>query len=162
MSNSLWPQELQPTTLPCPWNSPGKTTGVGCHCLLQWIFLTQQPNPHLLHWQADSLPLRHQGSPPSPQSNMTFENNSPPIQIWSANGKELACTQLSNKASNLSKTKNTKKHIYRNGENRSRIMSFSDFSSVNFAVKCYFVKENIKKKHLQQVHNHQKNPHLIV
>ena len=162
MSNSLWLQELQPTTLPCPWNSPGKTTGVGCHCLLQWIFLTQRSNPHLLHWQVDSLPLRHQGSPPSPQSNMTFENNSPHIQIWSANGKELACTQPSNKASNLSKTKNAKKYIYRNGENRCRILWFSHFSSVNFAVKCYFVKENIKKMHLQQVHNHQKNPHLIV
>ena len=26
------------------------------------IFLDQGPNPHLLHWQADSLPLSHQGS----------------------------------------------------------------------------------------------------
>ena len=25
----------QPTRLPCPWDSPGKSTGVGCHCLLQ-------------------------------------------------------------------------------------------------------------------------------
>ena len=27
----LW----QPTRLPCPWDSPGKNTGVGCHFLLQ-------------------------------------------------------------------------------------------------------------------------------
>ena len=27
----------QPTRLPCPWDSPGKNTGVGCHCLLQCI-----------------------------------------------------------------------------------------------------------------------------
>ena len=26
---------------PCPWDSPGKNTGVGCHALLQGIFLTQ-------------------------------------------------------------------------------------------------------------------------
>ena len=39
---------------------PGKDTGVGCHFLLQGIFLTQRSNPHLLHWQADSLPLSHQ------------------------------------------------------------------------------------------------------
>ena len=26
---------MQPTRLPCPWDSPGKNTGVGCHCLLQ-------------------------------------------------------------------------------------------------------------------------------
>ena len=25
----------------CPWNSPGKNTGVGCHFFLQGIFLTQ-------------------------------------------------------------------------------------------------------------------------
>ena len=26
---------LQPIRLPCPWDSPGKNTGVGCHFLLQ-------------------------------------------------------------------------------------------------------------------------------
>ena len=31
---------------------PGKNTGVGCHFLLQAIFLTQGSNPCLLHWQA--------------------------------------------------------------------------------------------------------------
>ena len=31
----------------CPWCSPGKNTGVGCHTLLQGIFLTQGSNPHL-------------------------------------------------------------------------------------------------------------------
>ena len=41
----------------CPWNFPGKNTGVGCHFLLQWIFPTQGLNSNLLHWQADSLPL---------------------------------------------------------------------------------------------------------
>ena len=38
-------------------------TGVGCHFLLQGIFLTQGWNLRLLHWQVDSLPLGHQGSP---------------------------------------------------------------------------------------------------
>ena len=39
---------------------------VGCHFLLQGIFLTQELNPsllHLLHWQVDSLPLHYLGSP---------------------------------------------------------------------------------------------------
>ena len=45
--------------LPHPGDSPGKNTGVGCHFLLQGIFLTQGSNPCLLHWQADSLPRRH-------------------------------------------------------------------------------------------------------
>ena len=35
MSDSVWPHRRQPTRLPCPWDSPGKNTGVGCHCLLQ-------------------------------------------------------------------------------------------------------------------------------
>ena len=32
---------LQPTRLLCPWYSPGKNTGVGCHALLLGIFSTQ-------------------------------------------------------------------------------------------------------------------------
>ena len=35
-----------------PWDSPGKNTGVGCHFLLQGIFLTQASNPCLLHLPA--------------------------------------------------------------------------------------------------------------
>ena len=35
MSDSVRPQRRQPTGLPCPWDSPGKNTGVGCHFLLQ-------------------------------------------------------------------------------------------------------------------------------
>ena len=35
----------------------GKNTGMGCHFLLQGIFLTQGLNLCLLHWQVDSLPL---------------------------------------------------------------------------------------------------------
>ena len=48
----------------CPWDFPGKSTGVGCHALLQGIFLTQGSNPHLLRlllWQAGSLHKRHLG-----------------------------------------------------------------------------------------------------
>ena len=37
MSNSVRPHRRQPTRLPCPWDSPGKNTGVGCHFLLQWM-----------------------------------------------------------------------------------------------------------------------------
>ena len=63
MFNSLQPYELQPTRLICPWDSPGKNTGVSCHALLQGIFLTQGSNLHLLrllHRQAGSLHYRHQ------------------------------------------------------------------------------------------------------
>ena len=50
ISDSLWPCGLLPTSLLCPQNFPGKSTGVGCHFLLQGIFPTQGSNPNLLHW----------------------------------------------------------------------------------------------------------------
>ena len=34
MSDSLRPHGLQPIRLLCPWDFTGKSTGVGCHCLL--------------------------------------------------------------------------------------------------------------------------------
>ena len=61
MSDSLWPHGLQPTRLLCPWDFSGKNIGMGCHFLLQRIFLTQGLNLcflQLLH----SLPLSHWGS----------------------------------------------------------------------------------------------------
>ena len=66
MSNSLQPHGLKPARLLCPWNSPGKNAGEGCHFQLQGIFTTQGLNPSLmclLHWQVESLPLHHLGSP---------------------------------------------------------------------------------------------------
>ena len=33
---TLQPHGLQPTRLLCPWDFPGKDTGMGCHCLLRW------------------------------------------------------------------------------------------------------------------------------
>ena len=39
----------------CPWDFPGKNTGVGCHFLLQGMFPAQGLYLHLLHWQADSF-----------------------------------------------------------------------------------------------------------
>ena len=66
VSGTLRPHGLQRVRLLCPWDFPGKNTGVGCHSLLQGIVPTQSLKPsllHLLHWQADSLPLPHLGSP---------------------------------------------------------------------------------------------------
>ena len=37
MSDSSRPHGLQPTRLLCPWDFPGKSTGVGCHCLLHIV-----------------------------------------------------------------------------------------------------------------------------
>ena len=67
VSDSLWPHELQPTWLLCPWSFLDKNTGAGCHFLLQGIFQTQGSNRCLRclrPWQVDSLPLCPLGSLP--------------------------------------------------------------------------------------------------
>ena len=63
MSDSLWPHGLQPTRLLRPWDFPGKSTGLGCHCLLQEIFPTQGLNPGLPHCRETLYHLSHQGRP---------------------------------------------------------------------------------------------------
>ena len=66
MSDSLQPYGLQPTRLLCPWDSPGKSTRVGCHALLQGIFPVWELNLHLPacpEMQVDSLPTQPPGNP---------------------------------------------------------------------------------------------------
>ena len=60
----LWPHGLYPTRLFCPWDFPGKNTGVGCQALLQGIFPTQGLNPGLPHCRWSLYRLSQQGSPP--------------------------------------------------------------------------------------------------
>ena len=60
MSDSL------PARLLCPWDSPGKNTGVGCHSLLQNIFRNQRLNLNLLHCRQILCHLSQQGSPGGP------------------------------------------------------------------------------------------------
>ena len=62
--------ELYPTRLLCPWDSPGKNTGGGCHFLLQGIFPTQESNPGLLHCSQILYRLSHQGSPTGKARNI--------------------------------------------------------------------------------------------
>jgi len=82
VSNSVRLHGPQPARLLCPWDSPGKNTGVGCHILFQGIFPTQGLNPCLL------CLLRGQvGSQGSP-------NQSPRLpQCMSVRAKEGAHTQ---------------------------------------------------------------------
>ena len=54
---------LQPTRLLRPWDSPDKSTGVGCYFLLQGILPTQGMNPGLPHCRQTLYHLSHQGSP---------------------------------------------------------------------------------------------------
>ena len=62
-SDFLRPLGLWPARLLCPRNSPGKSTGVGSHSLLQRIFSNQGSNLGLLHCRQILYHLSHQGSP---------------------------------------------------------------------------------------------------
>ena len=62
MSDSLRPHGLYPTRLPHPWDFLGKNTGVGCHFLLQGIFLTHGSNPCLLYCRQTLYHLSHQST----------------------------------------------------------------------------------------------------
>ena len=75
MSESLRTYGPWPTTFLCPWDSPGKNTGVGCYILLQGLFPSQGRNLLLLcllHLQASSLPL---APPEKPNNDVTVFSN---------------------------------------------------------------------------------------
>ena len=62
VSDSLRPHGQQPTRLLCPWDFPGKSTGVSCCFLLPRIFPPQGSKPGLSHCRQTFYRLSHQGS----------------------------------------------------------------------------------------------------
>ena len=66
------PRGLQVLRRLCPWDSPGKNTGGGCHFLLQGIFLTQEVNPCILHWQTGCYCCFFKPSEPQESVMVTF------------------------------------------------------------------------------------------
>ena len=70
LSAFLQPYGLLPARLPCPQNSPGKNTGVGCHALPQGIFPTQGSNQSLFHCRQILYHLSPQVSPGSPSRDI--------------------------------------------------------------------------------------------
>ena len=66
VSDSFRLNGLLPARLLCPWDFSGKDTGMGCHFLLQGVFLTEGLNPGLLcflHCRGILYPLSHWGFP---------------------------------------------------------------------------------------------------
>ena len=87
VSDSLRSRGLYPARLLCPWDSPDKSTAVGCQSFLQGIFLTQGLNPVRLHCRQILYRLSHQaahwfpdqGSNPRPlQWKCRFLTTGPP------------------------------------------------------------------------------------
>ena len=95
LSGSLQPHGLQPTRILCPWDFPGKTTGVSCHFLLQGILPTQGLNPGLQHCRQIIYQLSHQrGKVKVTQSCPSFCN---PMEYspWNSPGQNTGVGSLS-------------------------------------------------------------------
>ena len=83
MSDSVRPHRQRPTRLPCPWDSPGKNTGVGCHFLLQCMKVKNESEvtqscPTLSNPMDFTLP-----APPSTEFSRQ-EYGSSSIQHWAS------------------------------------------------------------------------------
>ena len=65
------PHRWQPTRLPCPWDSPGKNTGVGCHFLLQCMKVKSESEvPQSCQTPSDPM----DGSPPGSSFHGIFHS----------------------------------------------------------------------------------------
>ena len=82
MSDSVRPSGLLPTRLLCPWDFPGKMTGVGCHCLLPLPpRLWQDAFPHS-HWTVIFFASCWPGTAPGSQDCPQLPAHSPPLTAW--------------------------------------------------------------------------------
>ena len=75
-----------------PWASPGKNTGMGCHTLLQGIFLTQGLNLPLLcllHWQAMFFTTSATGEAPHLSKNLFYLGSTKPKVVKCLADKSL-------------------------------------------------------------------------
>ena len=76
MSDCWRPHGLQPTRLLCPWDFPGKSTGLGCHCLL-WTNLTRQHIKKKIHYFANKG-----------LSSQSYGFSSSHVWMWESDHKE--------------------------------------------------------------------------
>ena len=76
---------MEPTRLLRPWDFAGKSARVGCHFLLQGIFLTQGSNLGVPYCRQTLYRLSHQGSPPKKvetEVNHTYhQRNALPLRL---------------------------------------------------------------------------------
>ena len=104
MSSSLPSFGQEPARLLCPQDFPVKNTGVGCHFLLQGIFLTQRLNPcllSLLRCRWNLYLLSHWGSPAEYKIIHRNRSSKPKINCLSAKpcwtGRYLWCYDQNSK-----------------------------------------------------------------
>ena len=87
VSSSLQPCGLLALQAVCPWNCPGKNTGVDCHFLLQEIFPTQGSNLGLLNCRRIFYHLSQPGKPKVDCAHSTHKSGSWFISLNSSTSK---------------------------------------------------------------------------
>ena len=75
---TVQPHRQQPTRLPCPWDSPGKNTGSGCHFLLQCMKVKRENEV------AQSCPTLRNPMDCSPPGSSAHETLQPRVLEWVA------------------------------------------------------------------------------
>ena len=96
---TLQPRGSQPARLCCPWDSPDKNAGVGCHALRQGLFPTQGSKPSLLHCRQVLYHLRYQGSPLKATAQIkntaaVWNKNKPPVKDDSTQPRMMYHVQI--------------------------------------------------------------------
>ena len=94
--DSLRPYRLYPARLLCPWDSPGKNTGVGCHALLLGIFPTLGWNLYLLcllHVQVGSLPSTTWNSHTSGRDVGSISQSGRSPRVGNGNRLQYSCLE---------------------------------------------------------------------
>ena len=84
------PMDCSPSGSSVHGDSLGKNTGVGCHALLQGIFLTYKLNPGLPHCRWILYHLSHQGSPLNLNSLVPLSF----LLVWLENSNSKWCYYL--------------------------------------------------------------------
>ena len=77
ISDSVRPHRRQPTRMPRPWDSPGKNTGVGCHCKLQFSSVQSLSCVRLF-----VIPWIAAARPPCPSPTPGVHSDSHPSSWW--------------------------------------------------------------------------------
>ena len=117
----------------CPWGSPAKNTGMGCHFLLQGVFLTQKLNPGLLHCRRILYRLSHQGSPTWFQAT-PWTSPAPPNNLCLHVGTPLRFNEI--KYPGQSKHSNNIEYIYHEPKKGGGLMCRGKLSSTHHNFAC--------------------------
>ena len=115
---TLWPHQLQPARLFCPWNYPGQNTGMGSCSFLQGIFPSQGSNSGLLHCRQMPYHLSHQTS-----------------WLWNASVQSLSCVWLF--ATPFTTAHQASLSITTNSQHLSKLMSIELMMASNHLILCH-------------------------